>query len=110
MDKTTIIQRLLELPNEIEAAENEVIEMCEKVSKAKDDLTGKESVLLLSGKIDGKNAEIRSAQLRELALQERQAVNDAENALSGARAYLTKLQNTFRALQTITQLLGREVA
>ena len=110
MDKATIIQRLMELPNEIEAAENEVIEMYEKVSRAKDDLAGKESVLLLSGKIDGKNAEIRSAQMRELNAAERQAVDDAENALSGARAYLTKLQNTFRALQAIAQLLGREVA
>ncbi len=110
MDKKTIIQRLIGLPGEIEAAETAVIKMSQNLMEAKDALAERESFLLLSGKIDGKNAEIRSAQLRELTSAERQFVVDAENALAGVKAFLNKLRNTFEALQSIAQMLGREVA
>jgi len=110
MDKQGIIQRLMELPGEIEQAENDLIEAQAEVQNAKDDLTNLEGELLLSGAIDGKNAEQRAVQMRQLTIIERQNLAEAEQSLAGSRAHLNKLQNTFKALRSVVRLISGEVA
>ena len=108
MNKQDIINRLIDLPHEIEAAEKEVIKTANKAREAKETLTAKEDMLLVNGLIDGKNAETRAAQLRAQTTVERQAVQHAENELSVTRAYLNKLLNTQANHRAIAGLL-REV-
>lgn len=109
MSKQDIINRLMALPEEIYAAENSLIIVNEKVQEAKNNLATSEAILLSSGKIDGKNAELRAAQLKQMTEAERKAVADAENQLPAARALLTKLQNEFTALKAVAGMM-REVA
>jgi hypothetical protein len=64
-----------------------------------------EDVLQLSGVIDGKNAEIRSSQLRAKTANERQGIQRAENKLSIARAHLNRLNNELAVYRAITAML-----
>ena len=108
-DKTALIKRLMEIPGEIRHGEAILIDLMYDLQAAKDRLTSKEAELLLSGAIDGKNAEIRNAQMRELTTTEREAVAAAERILALQRANLTALQNEFRALRSVARLLKMEV-
>lgn len=105
MDKQAIITRLLELPNEIEQAENNVICSADILRGQKDRLTEIQDRLIVEGKIDGKNAEARAAQLRVMTEQEQFSVRQAENDLNGDRAYLNKLVNAQANLRAIAGLL-----
>ncbi|MFD2116381.1 hypothetical protein ACFSTH_08150 [Paenibacillus yanchengensis] len=105
MNKQSIIERLLALPKEIAAAEEAVISANKAVQDAKNALQGHEYVLLTSGAIDGKNAEIRSAQLRSFTSEQHEAVTQAEYNLVRIKNHLALLYNEFRALQTVADLL-----
>jgi hypothetical protein len=111
MDKSNIITRLLALPAEIGAAETYVIEMNEALSQAKDALQFKKDELYLGiyesegMKIDGKNAEIREAQMRQYTVPEQRAVQLAESASFRSKFDLNKLLNEMKALQSIADLL-----
>lgn len=110
MDKQIIIDKLLRLPEEIKSAELAVIDAQVVVTKAKEALMRKENQLILDRLIDGKNAEIRGAQLKEFTKVEREAVNIAENKLALARMELNQLLNQFKAYRAIAELLESEVA
>lgn len=111
MNKELLIQRLLELPERISWAEEEVIQLNDDLRIAKEALTDKESELMFAVKedgkkvIDGKNAEERAAQVRSLTLFERSDIFEAEVSVSQARLELTRLQNEFKALRSISYLL-----
>lgn len=105
MDKNAIITRLLELPGEIKDAEDKVIEAVDILQGQKSKLTEKQDTLLLSGSIDGKNAEIRNAQLRAQTTDEQFSVRQAENALSVEKATLNSLLNEQGNLRAIAGLL-----
>lgn len=105
MSKQEIINRLMALPNEIFAAESVLIAANEKVQEAKNALAIKEAELLTSGKIDGKNAEQRAAQLKALTEAERQAVAQAESEMPKVRAQLARLQNEFAALRAVAGMM-----
>jgi predicted protein tyrosine phosphatase len=110
LDKSALIKRLMEIPGEIRHGETVLIDLMYDAQAAKDQLASKEAELLLSGAIDGKNAEIRNAQMREDTTMEREAVAEAERILALHRIDLTELQNEFKALRSISQLLsGTEV-
>lgn len=113
MDKQFLIDRVLSLPNDIKAAEAEVLDAYSTVQAAKSALQLKEDGLLLGMfddmVIDGKNETIRSAQLRQYTDGERDAVLEAEMNLTRAKYRLSQLQNEFRALQTVANLI-QEVA
>lgn len=110
MNKQTIISRLLELPAEIAKAEQAVIEAQITLESAKNILTDAESYLLIGEKINGKNAEIRAAQLREHTKVEREAVTLAGDTLAQRSVYLRSLQNELKVLQSVALILGGEVA
>ena len=105
MNKQELINKLSILPSEIYVAEVAILEAQEGVSKAREILSTKESDLYAEGKIDGKNAEIRNAQLKQLTTPERNEIAKTDNALSTARINFNKLQNTFLAYRAITGML-----
>jgi|SRR5690606_22857272 len=105
MDKQEIINQLLELPRRIHQTELLLNQVYYEVQVKKDNLTAKEDQLVLSGVIDGKNAETRQAQLRSLTVEERQAVQQAENQINKVKAELNRLLNTQANLRAIAKLL-----
>jgi len=105
MNKTELIDKLFSLPGEIEAQEHQVINAYEQVQESKSILTEAEDVLQLSGAIDGKNAEIRSSQLRAQTANERQAIQKAESNLSRERVILNRLNNELTTCKAIAELL-----
>ncbi|GIQ67413.1 hypothetical protein DUZ99_02230 [Xylanibacillus composti] len=109
MNKQQIMNRLLELPAEIANAEEDVLQANGKLILAKDMLQQKEDSLLLGNVIDGKNAEIRAAQMRQNTQNEREALADAELILKNATARLGRLRDEFKALRAVVDLL-KEVA
>ncbi|MFD0682406.1 MULTISPECIES: hypothetical protein [unclassified Paenibacillus] len=111
MDKSSIVYRLLELPAEIAAAETKLLDANALLLGAKAELQHKEDGLYVGVfeddgmKIDGKNAEIRNAQLRQFTEVERHAVAAAEDGVAIQKHHLNKLLNEFKALQSVADLL-----
>jgi hypothetical protein len=105
MTKIELINKLSGLPGEIHFAEMAIFGAQDGVTKAKDILSVKEADLYSEGVIDGKNAEIRTAQLRQLTTPERNEIAKAENALSMARIAFNQLQNYFTAYRAIAGML-----
>lgn len=97
--------RLSTLPDEIYLAEMKIFEMQNNVTEAKEALSAKEADLYIQGVIDGKNAEIRNAQVKQFTAKERMAISVAENKVNQARIELNKLQNTLTAYRAIAYML-----
>ncbi|WP_410771011.1 hypothetical protein [Fontibacillus sp. BL9] len=105
MTKIEIANRLLQLPGEISVAEDVVLEANNQLVKAKEVLQQKEDDVLLGNLIDGKNAEIRAAQMRQHTELEREDLSEAELKLKNAAVRLGKLKDELRALQAAASLL-----
>ena len=105
MTKQEIVNRLLGLPGEIAAGEDALLEANRQVVLAKEVLQQKEDDLLLGNMIDGKNAEIRAAQMRQHTEHERLNLSNAELQLKNATTRLGRLRDEFRALQAVASLL-----
>jgi hypothetical protein len=110
MDKQALIERLLALPGDIEAAEKQVLAMSQAVDAAREQVATIEKDAILNGAITGKNETERKAQMAALTAEARQAVTEAEVKLSIVRVAYNRLLNEFRALQAVAQLLSKEVA
>ncbi|MNW37025.1 hypothetical protein D3C74_140560 [compost metagenome] len=105
MTKQVIISRLLELPREIASAEDAVLSANNQLVQAKEVLQQKEDDVLLGNLIDGKNAEIRAAQMRQHTELERENLSESELKLKNAAVRLSKLKDELRALQAAASLL-----
>lgn len=105
MTKQEIITRLLALPAEITTAEDIVLEANRQVVQAKEFLQQKEDDVLLGNLIDGKNAEIRAAQMRQHTELEREDLAEAELKLKNEVARLSRFKDELRALQAVAGLL-----
>lgn len=105
-DRENIIRELVTAPEDIRTAQAEVLTRTEKLEKARAVLKTREGELLLTGAIDGKNAEQRAAQLWEQTREERARVETAEAELSRARLNLDYAYNHFKALRSIAQIWG----
>ncbi len=111
MNRVDLIQRLSEMPGEIAKAEVELIGRQRVVLQAKQELERKETALLLNPEaINGKNAEVRQAQLRQATEAEQRRVDSAEEQVALQRVTVAQLRGEFEALKAIAQLLGREAA
>lgn len=93
------------MPEEIYNAEIAIFDAQVQILGVKDILAVKEAELYAEGKIDGKNAEIRSGQLRQLTTAERNNVATAENNLNSARITFNHLHNEFKMLQIVAYLI-----
>lgn len=114
MNKQQIVDRLISLPAEIAKAE-EVIINCQKSLEIARNMLADMEADLINGKIDGvkidgKNAEQRSAQLREATKAERNAITICEHDLQVARVRLNTLLNELKALRAVAGMLSGEVA
>ena len=105
MTKLDLINKLVSLPDLIEEQEKVVIAAYQQVQKSKKGLTESEDILLLSGVIDGKNAEIRAAQMRENTVSEREAAQNAERQLSIEQVKLNRLNNELAVYKAIAGML-----
>jgi len=105
LTKLDIINKLASLPDLIEEQERAVINANLQVLASKDILTEAENVLILSGAIDGKNAETRNAQMRAKTVNEREGLQKAENLLSAERAKLNRLNNELAVYRAIAGML-----
>ena len=111
MDKTLVIGRLLELPALIERAEQDVIEVHENMISAKEALDELEAMLILGQhniKIDGKNAEQRSAQVLQATTEERSVLATDERHLAVKKAELGRLKNELKAYGVVASLMAGE--
>ncbi|MEW6770123.1 MAG: hypothetical protein AB1330_01840 [Bacillota bacterium] len=107
-----IIKELESLPELIRDKEAEIVGLQSLVSEAREKLKEKEGLLLMDRvegvKIDGKNAEIRQAQVNEHTVIERRTLKEAEEKLAFARIELSYLHNRFSAARSIVDLLRPE--
>ena len=105
MTKIELIEKLSTLPDEIYLAEIAIFETQNKVTVAREQLGIKEANLYDQGLIDGKNAEIRNAQLKQMTTPERNDIAIAENQVNLARINFNQLQNTLLACRAIAGML-----
>lgn len=104
-----LIQRLLEMPEEIAKAEDDLLNVAKKLETAKEELLDKEMTLYLEGKVEGKNENERKACLRNLTVAERKAVQEWEDYLAVYKMYLNRKLNEFSALKAIARLIEGRV-
>ena len=105
MDKQAVIYRLTELPGEIEERENDLLDAQEELNRTKEALIDKQNELLVIGVIDGKNAEIRFAQMRNLTSEERAAITQAETYVAASRINANRAINQFKAYRAVAQII-----
>lgn len=110
MNRQIVIEQLEKLPTQIETAEMRILQLQIKLDTSKEELKDREGELQLEGAIDGKNAEIRAAQLREMTKAEREKVQKYEYFLAEKKIELNRLLNELRAYRNIARLLETEVA
>lgn len=111
MTKSELIKRLVDLPAEITVAEEAVLQAHGRVMTAKEKLQWKEDALLLdkNNTIDGKNAEIRAAQLRSFTQNEREELADAEYNLKTATSRLERLHVQLKAFRAVADLIKVDI-
>lgn len=104
--RENIITRLLELPAAIAAAETAILDLEQVKQEAAGSLQRVEDDLLLNSiLIDGKNAETRAAQLRNLTQDTRGYVQRLELQKAGLAVTVRNLNNEFAALRSVARLL-----
>jgi hypothetical protein len=106
--KADLIERLLLLPQVIATAEREVLEAERAVRRAEWALQAAEDEALLEGRIDGKNAETRAAQLRCHTAIPRYNVENAAAELAEKKITLGLLRNQMASLKSIARVMAAE--
>ena len=101
---------LLNLPDQIEAQEEEVLQETCALRRAKEALETREGFFIEAGEITGANEKARSLQLRALTVRERQQVAEAQEALDHAACRLRTLNNRLAAYRAATRLIGGDDA
>lgn len=110
IDRNLVIQRLLELPEEIIEAEHSVIKASLDVEEAKRELAEKEADLYNGGKVEGRNEAQRKACLLSLTATERATIAECEENLLLCRKNYNHRLNGFSALKTVASILAGEVS
>jgi len=104
-----LISDLTALKISIQVAESEVFTAFKDVQDVKQKLQIKEDAILMDKaegiKIDGKNAEIRAAQVREATAYERLAVQDEEKVFEERKLELANLKNELRINLALVELV-----
>lgn len=100
-----LIADLMALKQSIVAANSEVYMAARELTSAKDELRIQENSLIRGGIIDGKNAEIRAAQMYEHTVIERQNVAEAEDYLEDQKVTLGNLQTELRINLALVELV-----
>lgn len=109
MTKDELIAKLEEKPREIYNAEMQLLKALSELEQVQKALADKRSDLLLANKIDGKNAEMRAAQLDLATRTEREEVALREQIVAQRKAELNLCRNEFVALGLVARMLAGEV-
>lgn len=108
INRNRLIQRLLEMPEEIAEAEEDILRCMQRVEKTKEEMLDKEMALIRDGKIEGKNETERRANIRNLTAIERTNVSVAENDLAAYKIQFNRKMNEFSALKAVARLISKE--
>ena len=100
-----LIADLKALKISIPAANEQVYMAARDLVAAKDELRIQEGRLIADGVIDGKNAEIRAAQMYGCTVVERQNVAEAEDFLEHSKLTLSNLQTELRINLALVELV-----
>jgi hypothetical protein len=103
--KKDIMDRLMVLPVAILDEEIKLIARQYDLLDVKNTLQQAKDQLYIDGVIDGKNAEIREAQLRKATTIEQNAVNRATEIVERQKFEVSCLQNELAALRAVVDLL-----
>jgi hypothetical protein len=106
--RTELIDTLLQLPEAIRRREYDLLRREEDQERLEEELSFKERELLLTGKIDGKNADIREAQMREHTNGFHEKLAEGRGAIQRAKLDLHYAQARFSALKAAARLLAGE--
>lgn len=100
-----LISDLTTLKLAISTANRDVYLAARELVTVKDDLRLRENELISTGYIDGKNAEIRAAQMYQQTVIERQNVAEAEDYLESAKVTLSSLNTELRINLALVELI-----
>lgn len=100
-----LIAELTALKQSIVVANRGVYSAARELNGAKDELRVEENRLTLGGYIDGKNAEIRAAQMYQQTIIERQNVSEAEDFMESSKMELNNLQTELRINLALVELV-----
>src|SRR5438128_567263 len=106
MTTTTVIERLRVLPGALAVAELELHVAENARLQAARFLQAEEDALLLDGAIDGKNAEVRSANLRQRTACVREVLEEREQVVARLKIGLHHLQAEHSSLRAIARLMA----
>jgi hypothetical protein len=110
MSKNDLIARLLMLPDAIARAERDVLAAESHQRQMERTLLRFQDRLLLNGEsVNGKNAEIRGAQLRQHTDASERDIAEAVESLQQARISLNLLLRQHSSLKAIAGVLGGEL-
>lgn len=105
--KDMIINNLWIIPNSIQAAEETLLAKAVALNCRRAQLADAEAALALDPeRVNGKNAEQRAAQIRQLTAQERADVDAADIEVRQAQIALNLQQNEFKAALALARLVG----
>jgi hypothetical protein len=106
MTRETVMEQLETLPLAVREAEMAVLRAEEARQAAENGLQAREDELLVSGEIDGKNADLRAAQMRQATAGERAQVEEATRQVARLKIELHYVVNQFAALRALARLLA----
>jgi hypothetical protein len=106
--RATVAAELVAARDALLTAEGGLLDSTLWLNDARRLLQDTEDYVLLapSGHLDGKNAEVRAAQLRDLTRKERRSVEQCEDARLRAVSALEQARATFSAVKVLARLLG----
>jgi hypothetical protein len=99
-NRETLVSALLACPAELAQAEQDLLAAQRCLTTVKEHLEDAEGAALLSGAADAKNAEGRTAQVRQLTVPQREAVRLATERVNRASLTLRVTQANFSALRS----------
>lgn len=103
--KQQLIDELTALKQSITKANTEVYMAARELTTAKDELRVEENLLIQGGTIDGKNAEIRAAQMYQHTVIKRQNVAEAEDFLEASKTTFNNLHTELRINLALVELV-----
>lgn len=98
-------KRLESIVRELEDVESEYYNLQSQLSQMKLQLTSKEASLLNEGMIDGKNEQLRNAQIFDYTADLQMKINELESGLNARKAKMNAKRRGFEVLQYYVRLL-----
>lgn len=102
---TAYFKRLERIVHELEGIETDYYNLQNELSRMKFQLTSREASLLNEGVIDGKNEQLRNAQIFDYTADLQARINELESGLNERKAKLHAKRRGFEVLQYYVRFL-----